>query len=119
MADVLAHDHHPVAAGALAGLVIELCHAFVIEPQVAVAAPSDNALLAVLSVDPDPQPDHRCRHRTQPRLGFTPDVRFTGPVDTLLPVLVTGDLLAVVREALTNTARRAHASQAEVYTQPM
>lgn len=50
-----------------------------------------------------------------PRLGFTPQVRFTGPIDVLVPDQVADDLLAVVREALTNTTRHAHASQVEVH----
>jgi signal transduction histidine kinase len=48
-----------------------------------------------------------------PALGFDPAVRFSGLVDTL-PDTVADDLLAVLREALTNTARHAHATRAEV-----
>jgi signal transduction histidine kinase len=47
-------------------------------------------------------------------LGFTPAVRFSGPVDTVVPDEVAADLIAVVREALSNTARHAHASAADV-----
>jgi signal transduction histidine kinase len=48
-----------------------------------------------------------------PALGFDPAVRFTGTVDAL-PTDVGEDLVAVVREALTNVARHARARTAEV-----
>lgn len=47
-------------------------------------------------------------------LGFQPDLRFTGPVDAVVPDRVLPDLVAVLREALTNTARHAHASRVSV-----
>jgi signal transduction histidine kinase len=46
-------------------------------------------------------------------LGFEPAVRFTGTLDTL-PTDIAEDLVAVVREALTNVARHAHAHAAEI-----
>ena len=48
-------------------------------------------------------------------LGFRPMLRFTGPVDALVddPDLAD-DLVAVLREALANVARHAHASTVEV-----
>jgi signal transduction histidine kinase len=46
--------------------------------------------------------------------GFTPRVRFEGPLDTVVqPGLVT-DVEAVVREALTNAAKYAHATEVDV-----
>ncbi len=48
------------------------------------------------------------------QLGFTPHVRFDGPVDTLIPVDVAAHLLAVTREALSNAARHAHAAHVDV-----
>ena len=48
-----------------------------------------------------------------PALGFEPAVRFSGLLDTLSTAL-TDDLLAVLREALTNTARHAHATAVDV-----
>jgi signal transduction histidine kinase len=48
-----------------------------------------------------------------PALCFEPAVRFSGLLDTL-PAALVDDLLAVVREALTNTARHAHATAAHV-----
>jgi len=48
-----------------------------------------------------------------PALGFEPAVRFSGLIDTL-PAALTDDLLAVLREALTNAARHAHATSVEV-----
>lgn len=49
-----------------------------------------------------------------PALGFTPAVRFSGPLESVLTTDVVDDLLAVLREALTNVARHAHAGSAEV-----
>ncbi len=47
-------------------------------------------------------------------LGFSPAVRFTGPVDHLVGAQVAEHLLAVLREALSNAARHAGASSVEV-----
>lgn len=47
-------------------------------------------------------------------LGFNPAVRFHGPVDTAVPNALAADILAVIREALSNIARHAHASSAVV-----
>lgn len=47
-------------------------------------------------------------------LGFDPRVEFAGPVDAVVPDLVVEDLIAVVREALTNIAKHAAAGQAAV-----
>ena len=49
-----------------------------------------------------------------PALGFTPAFRVDGPVDTLTPAGVGEDLLAVLREALSNIARHAHAHTTDV-----
>jgi signal transduction histidine kinase len=47
-------------------------------------------------------------------LGFEPAVRFEGPVDTVTTGELTDNVLAVLREALTNTARHAHATEVHV-----
>ena len=47
-------------------------------------------------------------------LGHTPGVRTSGPLDTVVPDPVREQLLPVLREALSNVARHAHATQAEV-----
>ncbi len=49
-----------------------------------------------------------------PALGFSPDVGFSGPVDLLSDPDLTADIVAVVREGLTNVARHAKASRAQV-----
>ncbi len=49
-----------------------------------------------------------------PLLGFEPQVRFSGPIDAVVPEPVVEDLVAVLREALTNTARHAKAHRVEV-----
>ncbi|MEZ5117798.1 MAG: GAF domain-containing protein [Candidatus Nanopelagicales bacterium] len=50
-------------------------------------------------------------------LGFSPAVRFAGPVDSLVPSGVADHLVAAVREALSNAARHARAGRAEVLVQ--
>ncbi|MEU6682346.1 GAF domain-containing protein [Streptomyces sp. NPDC046832] len=47
-------------------------------------------------------------------LGFTPALRMTGLLDTGVPADYAEHLLAVLREALSNTARHAHATAVEV-----
>jgi signal transduction histidine kinase len=47
-------------------------------------------------------------------LGFSPGVRFEGPVDTLVGGDLREPVLAVLREALTNVARHAGATRADV-----
>jgi signal transduction histidine kinase len=47
-------------------------------------------------------------------LGFDPVVRFDGPIDTGVDDVVAEHLIAVVREGLSNVARHAHATTAEV-----
>jgi signal transduction histidine kinase len=49
-----------------------------------------------------------------PLLGFSPEVRFAGPVDTLVPEQTANELVAVVREALTNVGRHAKATRVEL-----
>jgi signal transduction histidine kinase len=47
-------------------------------------------------------------------LGFAPQVEFAGPVDDAVPELVRIEVLAMLREALSNTARHAQASRVTV-----
>ncbi len=49
-----------------------------------------------------------------PALGFSPSVAFSGPVDSTLGGSLADDVLACVREALTNVAKHASASSADV-----
>jgi hypothetical protein len=49
-----------------------------------------------------------------PVLGFRPSVRTEGPVDSSIPEGIAHDLLAVLREALSNTARHANAGAVNV-----
>ncbi|MFI0786280.1 GAF domain-containing protein [Streptomyces lydicus] len=48
-------------------------------------------------------------------LGFTPSLRMEGLIDTDVPPEVADHVLAVLGEALSNAARHAHASAAEVH----
>jgi PAS domain S-box-containing protein len=52
--------------------------------------------------------------RAADALGFQPRLQFDGPVDTKVPESLVPDVLAVVRETLSNVARHAHASRVEV-----
>jgi signal transduction histidine kinase len=47
-------------------------------------------------------------------LGFEPVIRFDGPIDTAVDDSLADELFAVLREALTNIAKHARASSAEV-----
>ena len=47
-------------------------------------------------------------------LGFNPTCDIDGPVDSAISDLIRGHLLLCVREALSNTARHAHAAHVEV-----
>jgi signal transduction histidine kinase len=49
-----------------------------------------------------------------PALGFSPATRFTGPLQSTVPNDVTDDLVAVLREALSNIARHANARSAAI-----
>jgi len=49
-----------------------------------------------------------------PTLGFTPMVRTTGPLDSAVPPALADQLVAVLREALSNVARHAAADAAVV-----
>ncbi len=49
-----------------------------------------------------------------PLLRCEPQLRFRGPVDAVVPEPLVDDLVAVLREALTNTARHAGADRVEV-----
>jgi signal transduction histidine kinase len=49
-----------------------------------------------------------------PALGFTPRLRTDGPVDSVVSAELRPHLLAVVREALSNVARHAQATSAQV-----
>jgi len=50
----------------------------------------------------------------RPNLGFSPRVGFEGPVDAIIPEDVAAEVLAVLREALSNVARHAGARSVEV-----
>jgi signal transduction histidine kinase len=52
--------------------------------------------------------------QARPALGFRPELRVDGPVDTVVPEPVRPALLAVLREALSNVARHAEATTVSV-----
>ncbi|GGS28484.1 GAF domain-containing sensor histidine kinase [Actinokineospora fastidiosa] len=56
----------------------------------------------------------RVIHDLTDAIGFTPALRFDGPLDTLVPEAIAVDLVAVVREALSNAARHAAATAVTV-----
>jgi signal transduction histidine kinase len=47
-------------------------------------------------------------------LGFAPDLEFRGPLDTDVPEVIAAELLAVIREVLSNIARHAKATSVTV-----
>jgi signal transduction histidine kinase len=49
-----------------------------------------------------------------PVLGFSPSVRFSGPVDTVVTGEMIEAVLATLQEALSNVARHAHATAVQV-----
>jgi signal transduction histidine kinase len=49
-----------------------------------------------------------------PLLSYEPRVEFSGPIDSVVPDPVVDDLVAVIREALTNVARHAGAEHAGI-----
>ncbi|PXY22915.1 histidine kinase [Prauserella muralis] len=51
---------------------------------------------------------------TSPALGFEPRISFEGPLDTAVPSAVRPDVVATLREALSNTARHAAATEVSV-----
>jgi signal transduction histidine kinase len=53
-------------------------------------------------------------HAAAASLGFEPKVTFAGPVDTLVPAAVAEQMLAVLREALSNAARHSGATTVSV-----
>ncbi|USX51309.1 GAF domain-containing protein [Lentzea sp. HUAS12] len=53
-------------------------------------------------------------HESARLLGFEPDVSLEGPLDTVVPDHVRPDLLATLREALTNVVRHARAEHVAV-----
>lgn len=67
----------------------------------------------------DEQPSLRARvvqevEAATPSLGFTPSLQLDGLVDTTVPPEIGEHVLAVLREALSNAARHAHASKVSV-----
>ena len=50
-------------------------------------------------------------HELRPVLGLHPQVSFSGPVDSVVTGSLAEDVLAVLREALTNVGKHAHASK--------
>jgi signal transduction histidine kinase len=57
----------------------------------------------------------RVVHEARAGLGFRPELRLDGPVDSAVPEEVGVALMAVVREALSNVAKHARASSARVH----
>lgn len=54
-------------------------------------------------------------HDVADRADLRPHIAFDGAIDAGIPTELTQDLLAVLREALSNTARHAHARNVDVY----
>ncbi len=52
--------------------------------------------------------------KAEEQLGFSPAVRFEGPIDIAIPDEIGAHVVAVVQEALSNVARHAHATEVQV-----
>ena len=61
-----------------------------------------------------PPPDHDPEREASGALGFQPESCFDGPVDTMVDEQLGRELLATMREALSNVARHAGASSVTV-----
>jgi signal transduction histidine kinase len=48
------------------------------------------------------------------QLGYSPSIRFAGPLDLAVEAALASDILAVVREAMSNCARHAHATRLDI-----
>jgi signal transduction histidine kinase len=68
------------------------------------AGPADGVRQQILGIAAD----------LTPALGFSPAVTFGGPVDVALPPGLADDVLAALREGLTNVAKHARATRADV-----
>ena len=53
-------------------------------------------------------------HQTAPMLGFEPSIRFVGPCDTAVSEALIPVVEAVVREAITNAAKHAQATELQI-----
>ena len=51
----------------------------------------------------------------KPVLGFEPRIHFDGPIDGVINEMLAADLLAVLRELLSNVAHHARATSADIY----
>ena len=56
--------------------------------------------------------DIACQHTVQ--LGYSPNLRFAGPLDVAVTGALAADTLAVIREATSNCARHAHATRLDI-----
>ncbi len=75
----------------------------------------------IFALEPPPATDRGVRIRVLEvcggaarSLGFEPEVRFSGPVDTLVDGPIATELLSTLREALSNVARHAGAKHVQV-----
>jgi signal transduction histidine kinase len=78
-----------------------------------------SAIYTLQSRDEPEQPGVRARivavtEEMTAALGFAPSLRVDGLVDSRVPAEIAEDMLVALREALSNAARHAHASQVDV-----
>ncbi len=74
----------------------------------ALEAPSERGLRVDLFAEVD---------TARKALGFAPELRFDGAVDSLVPDKIAEHLLAVLQESLSNVAQHAEASRVEVFVE--
>jgi signal transduction histidine kinase len=75
----------------------------------------------IFGLTPGPDADLSIRQRvldvlrdSERSLGFPPQIRFSGVIDPLVGDAIAEELIPALRESLSNIARHAHASQADV-----
>jgi signal transduction histidine kinase len=126
----IARDLHDVVIQQLfaAGLQLQGVVSMVSDPEVArrideTVSSLDDTIKAIRGTIFELQDKDRSSLRSEIRslvrdyvavLGFSPTVRTSGPIDTVVPSHVHDQVLAVLREAISNVARHACAEHAEV-----
>jgi signal transduction histidine kinase len=126
----IARDLHDVVIQQLfaAGLQLQGVASMVSDPEVArrideTVSSLDDTIKAIRGTIFELQDKDRSSLRSEIRslvrdyvavLGFSPTVRISGPIDTVVPSHVHDQVLAVLREAISNVARHACAEHAEV-----
>ncbi len=126
----IARDLHDVVIQQLfaAGLQLQVAFSMAVSPEVAsriddAVSSLDDTIKAIRGTIFELQHTHRSSLRSEIRslvrdyaavLGFSPTVHTSGPLDTLVSTRIRDEVLAVLREAMSNVVRHAVARSAQV-----